>query len=442
MLDGSSNSVIQGLTVEDIGDEAIHLRAGSSDNRCWTTRCGARGCAAQFGEGVYVGSAMSNWGEYSGGSPTSDATCQGNNISQTGSESIDIKEGTTGGGVVGNVMDGGGMTGADSLVDIKGNDWIIEGNIGPHAPGEACRPTGSSTAGAAQRLPRQHRRRRRRRPAHLHPRPGGHRQQRVVRQPTSRERRCARTWAATVTNVRVVNVHRRGSGTGAVAIGVLCSRGAVACSEGARPAGRSRRYSRASSCRRPRSTRSVTTTTRSAGAAVRLHRGRRRAPRSAVTPGAVFADVHAADICDLHYPLGIRQPRLTLRSTRSRTTACRSTTATTTRWTTSSRSRSAAATTGPTSAPAVRRHGGRRGEGSHRAATARARLLERCRCRSAGRDRTNWWQAFQTYMGRPIDPGSEGRCRRNPRPRARRGRNGVPCRTRARSATQPRSTSG
>ena len=25
------------------------------------------------------------------------------------------------------------MTGADSLVDVKGNDWVIEGNVGQHA---------------------------------------------------------------------------------------------------------------------------------------------------------------------------------------------------------------------------------------------------------------------------------------------------------------------
>jgi hypothetical protein len=34
-------------------------------------------------------------------------------------------------------MDGSGMTGADSLIDVKGNGWLIEGNTGVHAPSEA-----------------------------------------------------------------------------------------------------------------------------------------------------------------------------------------------------------------------------------------------------------------------------------------------------------------
>ena len=82
---------------------------------------------------------MSNWPQYSGGEPDrSDRNVvQHNTISATSSESIDIKEGTTGGLVIGNVMDGSGMTGADSLVDVKGNDgrvvnWAIE-TAGPNA---------------------------------------------------------------------------------------------------------------------------------------------------------------------------------------------------------------------------------------------------------------------------------------------------------------------
>ena len=58
----------------------------------------------------------------------------GNTISETGAESVDVKEGTTGGKLIGNVMDGGGMTGADSLVDIKGNEWLIQGNTGRNGP--------------------------------------------------------------------------------------------------------------------------------------------------------------------------------------------------------------------------------------------------------------------------------------------------------------------
>ena len=137
MLDGSSNSILQQLTVEDIGDEGIHLRAGSSDNQVLDNtvrRTGLR--KQQYGEGIYVGTTKSNWGDYSAGQPDqSDRNViSGNTISETGAESVDVKEGTTGGKLIGNVMDGGGMTGADSLVDIKGNEWLIQGNTGRNGP--------------------------------------------------------------------------------------------------------------------------------------------------------------------------------------------------------------------------------------------------------------------------------------------------------------------
>jgi parallel beta-helix repeat protein len=137
MLDGSSNSILQRLTVEDIGDEGIHLRAASSDNQVLdntVSRTGLR--KQQFGEGIYIGSATSNWGRYSGGQPDqSDRNViSGNTTSQTGAESVDVKEGTTGGKLVSNTMDGTGMTGADSLVDVKGNDWVIQGNTARNGP--------------------------------------------------------------------------------------------------------------------------------------------------------------------------------------------------------------------------------------------------------------------------------------------------------------------
>ncbi|MPY93420.1 MAG: hypothetical protein GEV08_10230 [Acidimicrobiia bacterium] len=139
VADATSSSVVQGLTVEEIGDEAIHLRSASTYNAVLDNTVRRTGLRRdKFGEGVYVGSATSNWPKYSGGEPDrSDYNLvQGNDISETGSESIDVKEGTTGGKVIGNVMDGSGMTGADSLIDVKGNEWLVQGNVGRHAPEE------------------------------------------------------------------------------------------------------------------------------------------------------------------------------------------------------------------------------------------------------------------------------------------------------------------
>jgi len=135
MADGTVGSVIQGLTVHTIGDEAIHLRRFSTDNLVTGNDVSVTGLRREkFGEGIYVGTAESNWCDITGCEPdTSDRNVvEGNTIHQTTAEAIDVKEGTTGGIVRGNTFDGSGMheDGADSWVDIKGNDWLIEGNVG------------------------------------------------------------------------------------------------------------------------------------------------------------------------------------------------------------------------------------------------------------------------------------------------------------------------
>lgn len=139
VFDRTQHTVLQGLTVEHTGDEAVHLRAGSSDNvvRDSTIRdTGHR--RAKFGEGVYVGTATSNWCTISDCRPDASDRNQvlGNTISATMAESVDAKEGTTGGVVQGNTFDGSDLTGADSWLDAKGNDWQITGNTGAHSPAE------------------------------------------------------------------------------------------------------------------------------------------------------------------------------------------------------------------------------------------------------------------------------------------------------------------
>lgn len=138
IADRSSHSVIQGLTVRDIGDEGIHLRSSSSDNLVAGNTVRDTGKRRdKFGEGIYIGSATSNWDKYSDGGPDrSDRNViRGNSISGTTAESVDIKEGTSSGVLVGNVFDGSALTeeGGDSWVDVKGNSWLIQGNRGAHS---------------------------------------------------------------------------------------------------------------------------------------------------------------------------------------------------------------------------------------------------------------------------------------------------------------------
>ncbi|GMA90304.1 right-handed parallel beta-helix repeat-containing protein [Homoserinibacter gongjuensis] len=139
MVDGSSDIVLGGLTVRRIGDEAIHLRDGSVDNLIVGSTISETGLRqAKFGEGIYVGSAESNWCDVSSCKPDrSDRNrLVGNTITRTKAEAIDIKEGTSGGVVEGNTFDGSDLVAAtaDSWVDVKGNDWTIVGNTGTTSP--------------------------------------------------------------------------------------------------------------------------------------------------------------------------------------------------------------------------------------------------------------------------------------------------------------------
>jgi hypothetical protein len=138
MADRVQHVVIQGLTVEQIGDEAIHLRNFSSDNVVQGNTVRKTGLRRdQFGEGIYLGTAQSNWCTVTDCKPDmSDRnTVRGNDISGTTAESVDIKEGTSGGVLSGNTFDGAALSGshADSWVDVKGNGWMIEGNVGRNA---------------------------------------------------------------------------------------------------------------------------------------------------------------------------------------------------------------------------------------------------------------------------------------------------------------------
>ncbi|NEA68069.1 right-handed parallel beta-helix repeat-containing protein [Streptomyces sp. SID12488] len=140
MADGVVGTVIQGLTVEQIGDEAVHLRNFSSDNMVRDNTIRTTGLRREkYGEGIYIGTAESNWCTVTDcKKDTSDRNVVlGNHISGTTAESIDIKEGTSGGKVIDNTFDGSKLSGShnnDSWVDVKGNGWLIQGNTGSHSP--------------------------------------------------------------------------------------------------------------------------------------------------------------------------------------------------------------------------------------------------------------------------------------------------------------------
>jgi hypothetical protein len=142
VLDGSVGTVIDGVEVYDIGDEGVHFRSCSSDGVLRNSHIHDTGRnSPQYGEGIYVGSANSNWDKYAcsderegvaEGDNTERIVIEDNLIEDTTAEGADLKEGTDSGVLRGNTfrrVGGSGKNSADSAVDAKGNGWLIEGNV-------------------------------------------------------------------------------------------------------------------------------------------------------------------------------------------------------------------------------------------------------------------------------------------------------------------------
>lgn len=142
VLDSSGNTIIDGVEVSDIGDEGVHFRAGSSDNTLQNSLVHDTGLTQPgYGEGLYFGSAKSNWPKYgengSGPDRSDNNKALHNTFHSIAAEHIDIKEGTQG-LVQGNTFTGGvsGENSADSWIDVKGNDYTITGNHGTYTTGD------------------------------------------------------------------------------------------------------------------------------------------------------------------------------------------------------------------------------------------------------------------------------------------------------------------
>lgn len=140
MTDNANYNVIDNVKAYHTGEEAVAFRAFSSHNTIQNSEISDTGLLTPgYGEGVYIGSSVDNWSKYSGGQPdTSDYNLVLNNHfgPNISAEHVDIKEGTSGGQVIGNSFDGTGMSGAnyaDSWVDVAGNGYLISNNAGINA---------------------------------------------------------------------------------------------------------------------------------------------------------------------------------------------------------------------------------------------------------------------------------------------------------------------
>ncbi|WTL15442.1 discoidin domain-containing protein [Kribbella sp. NBC_01505] len=138
VLDNSHHVTIDGVSVHRTDEEGVHFRRSSADGVIKNSTVTDAGLVQKgYGEGVYIGSAGSNWGCHgnTGGVDKSDRVqVLDNHIGPNiAAEPIDVKEGTTGGIIRGNTFNGRGISGensADSWIDVKGFKYVIENNTG------------------------------------------------------------------------------------------------------------------------------------------------------------------------------------------------------------------------------------------------------------------------------------------------------------------------
>jgi len=141
VLDGSVGTVLDDVEVFDVGDEGVHFRTCSSDGVLRNSYIHHTGRnSAQYGEGVYVGSANSNWSKLEctdsqegqrQGDNTERVLIEDNVFEDVTAEGADLKEGTDSGTLRRNEfrrVGASGQNSADSAVDAKGNNWLIESN--------------------------------------------------------------------------------------------------------------------------------------------------------------------------------------------------------------------------------------------------------------------------------------------------------------------------
>jgi parallel beta-helix repeat protein len=143
MMENTTYSMVVGLTINNTRNEGIRLRYGSKYNTIRNNKISLTGRRelggwGGTGEGIYVGSSqkqMHSYGRY--WLDRSDYNVLEYNVIGPGvlSEMIDVKEGTTGGIIRGNLFDGRHLTnlnGANSWLSIKGNNWTVTNNNGQY----------------------------------------------------------------------------------------------------------------------------------------------------------------------------------------------------------------------------------------------------------------------------------------------------------------------
>jgi hypothetical protein len=132
VLDGASRSSASDLVVRNIGEEAIKLRYGTTDSMIVKNTVQNTGrVVAMYGEGIYIGTSPKKWcAVYGCKMDRSDRnSIVANRISGTTADPIETKPGTTGGVIRHNSVDGNSLVSVETLMSIKGNDYVVTDNV-------------------------------------------------------------------------------------------------------------------------------------------------------------------------------------------------------------------------------------------------------------------------------------------------------------------------
>jgi hypothetical protein len=130
-LDTANHCQLLNLSVNNIADEGIHLRSGSSYNLVQNCKVFSVGeVQPGYGEGIYIGS---DEGQHDTYAPNCDHNTVNNCVlgPNIRAEAIDVKEGTQFTEIKNCTISGAGISGvnsADAFIDIKGGNAFIHDN--------------------------------------------------------------------------------------------------------------------------------------------------------------------------------------------------------------------------------------------------------------------------------------------------------------------------
>lgn len=145
MVRASDHVTISDLKVTDIGQEAIHLYALTTDSVVTHNQIERTGKSdVSVGEGIYIGTSQRRWDVIMGDPARPDASNRNviteNVILDAGAEGIEAKEGTADGIIEGNTIEGHLPTSnAHGWILVTGNGWLVRGNSGLDAVNNGIR---------------------------------------------------------------------------------------------------------------------------------------------------------------------------------------------------------------------------------------------------------------------------------------------------------------